>query len=333
MFIFVDESGTFTESKETDSWCVVAAYTVPENQVTHVSRILKRLRNKYGGHETKLGQMKETDYFEVLHKLSALPGLAFAVSCDVSLHTRELVEQHRDTQAEKILTHVDKMRFEAGRKAVETLANDVAKLPYQLYAQLVMQTLLFDDVLRHAPLYYAQRRPHALEYLRWRLDQKDTTPTAYEETFKRLLPSLLQTKSLNNPMIMLSDGADYSYFKRFDYKAGEIPLYLEEEYGIRISDAANIGKMVMEDFELVDSSAVDGVQVADLIASGVRRLLRGQFNDQQAAARLIGKNLAGKIATSPAVKLATLGRQAVVSRPTEDVLKIMKQNTKRLLLS
>ena len=79
MFVFVDESGTFTEAPHPDSWCVVAAYTLPENQVFHATRILKRLRGKYGGSEVKLAQMREADYFEALDKLSTLPGLVYRV--------------------------------------------------------------------------------------------------------------------------------------------------------------------------------------------------------------------------------------------------------------
>lgn len=331
MFIFIDESGTFTESQNPDSWCVVAAYTLPENQVSHVARVLKRLRARYGGNETKLTQMREADYFEALDKLSALAGLGFAVACDVSLHSRDVVEAHREAQAAKVLQHIDKMRYDAGRRGLQKLADDLRALPFQLYAQLVLQVLLFDEVLRRASLYYAQRRPHTLAHLRWRLDRKDTTPTAYEDAFRRLLPALLQSGSLGNPMLMLSEGADYSHFKRFDFEEGQLPDYLEREYGIKVTDGTNVGKMVSEDFELVDSAAVDGVQVADMLASGVRRLLRGGFADQQVAARLLGSNLAGPIYNVPPVKLATLGRESPVTERNATLLRIMGGRVKVLL--
>jgi len=333
MFIFVDESGTFTESQDPDSWCVVAAYALPENQVPHASRILKRLRAKYGGNETKLSQMREADYFETLNKLSALPGLGFAVACDVNLHSRGVVEAHRDAQAQKVQQHIDKMHFESGRRGVQKMADDLRALPFQLYAQLILQVILFEEVLRRAPLYYAQRRPQTLAHLRWRLDRKDTTPTAYEDAFRRLLPALLQSGSLGNPMIMLSDGADYSYFKRFDFDEGKPPDYLQREYGINVKDGANVGKMVNEDFELVDSAVVDGVQVADMFASGVRRLLRGGFADQQVAARLLGANMAGTIYKVPPVKLATLGRESKVSERNALLLEVMGRRIKSLLRS
>ena len=331
MFVFVDECGSFTESTTPDSWCVVAAYALPENQVSHVSRVLKRIRAKNGGTETKLPQLHEADYFEFLHRLSGLPGLGFTVACDVSLHTREAVNKHRDAQVGKILEHIDKMHHETGRRGIERLASDVGALPFQLYAQLVLQVCLFDEVLLRAPLYYAQRRPHALARLRWRLDRKDTRPTAYEGAFHRLLPALLQSSSLRDPMVMLSEGADYSFFKRFDFEPGRHPEYLERDYGIHVGDGANLGMMIREDFELVDSAEVDGVQVADLLAAGVRRLLRGGFANQEVAARLLGGNMAGTIYNVPPVRLSTLGREAPVNGSNARLLSIMAKSAKALL--
>ena len=70
---------------------------------------------------------------------------------------------------------------------------------------------------------------------------------------------------------MMLNGADYSAFKRFDYGEGEAPDYLRTTYGIDIdvSDSTNIGKVVHEDLRFVDSQQEVGVQVADLLASGI----------------------------------------------------------------
>lgn len=331
MLIFVDESGTFMESPQADSWCVIAAYTVPEKGVPLVRRVLNRLRAKYGGGEIKLAQMREADYFEALHKLAALGGLGFAVACDVNLHSRAAVEAHRDAQAAKVVEHIDKMHSDSGRRGLQRMADDLRSLPFQLYAQLSLQVILFDEVLRRASLYYAQRRPHTLSRLSWRLDRKNTTPTPYEEVFRRLLPGLLQSSSLRSPMVMLSEGADYSHFKRFDFQEGQIPDYLEQDYGIQVRNGADLGKMIREDFQLVDSEAVDGIQVADLLASGVRRLLRGGFEDDLIAARLLGANFAGEIYTRPPVRLVTLGRESEVNERNAVLLNEMSRRVKRLL--
>ena len=87
------------------------------------------------------------------------------------------------------------------------------------------------------------------------------------------------------------EGADYSAFSRFEYSEDEAPAYLEEEYGIENTGDApglNIGKVIHEDLQFVDSKGSLGVQAADLLAAGVRRLLRRNFNDHSQAARLLG---------------------------------------------
>jgi hypothetical protein len=108
-------------------------------------------------------------------------------------------------------------------------------------------------------------------------------PTAYEDAFRTILPAILQTKSLGDPMIALK-GADYRHFSRFEYPRGEEPNYLKDAYGIESNGGPNVGKMIGDDFKLVDSASTPGVQVADLITSGLRRLLRGGFKAESRVA-------------------------------------------------
>ena len=129
------------------------------------------------------------------------------------------------------------------------------------------------SVIRLGVLYFVQRIPHELNSFRWRIDQKNARRTEYEKAFETIAPGLLQSISLEEPMMMLN-GADYSAFKRFEYAKGEAPDHLMTTYGIDIdvSDSTNIGKLVHEDLKFVDSEKEAGVQVADLLASGMRRV-------------------------------------------------------------
>ncbi|SAL62513.1 DUF3800 domain-containing protein [Caballeronia humi] len=220
--------------------------------------------------------------------------MAFAVAVDVSLHRREQIEFHQQMQTRKIVEHIDKMIYEDGRRAVSDLANEISALPLQLYTQLVLQVELVYTVLQYAPLYYVQREPVALANFRWRVDQKDRIPNRYEKVFRKILPALLQSKGLREPMISL-EGADYRHFKRFEYEPGKEPNYLKETYGLDAPEAAtnsvNVGKLVNDDFRYVDSETFSGVQVADLIASGVRRVLRSNFDSPEKVALALGMNM------------------------------------------
>ncbi|MES2103653.1 MAG: DUF3800 domain-containing protein [Pseudomonadota bacterium] len=114
-------------------------------------------------------------------------------------------------------------------------------------------------------------------------------------------------------MIMLEEG-DYSYFKRFDFPSGECPTYLETEYGIKTSgNGANVTQMVTEDFELVDSKFSPGVQVADLLASGIRKLMRGNFTRSHEIALLLGANMLGILKNELQINLITLGKTSNAS--------------------
>ena len=180
------------------------------------------------------------------------------------------------------------MKFEGGRQGLQILADQMEALSPQLYVQLHCQINLLFDVVRRSLLYFVQSHPMSLSNFRWRVDQKNTTRIDFEDAFEKIVPVALQSKSLETPIIMM-EGADYSYLAPYEYKEGEAPTYLKEEYGIEVDSGINIGKLIRKDFKFADSKASKGVQVADLLASGVRRCFRNGFADNPEAARLLGQ--------------------------------------------
>lgn len=337
MHVFVDESGTFTHSSSLDSWCVVAAYVVPEHKRRDIHELMGRVRaigNQ--GAETKLKHLSEGQYVWFLTELRELGGLAFAVAVDVGLHRPEEVAQHRDGQAGKVVEHRAKMIHESGRRALDDLSGKIHSLPVQLYTQLVCQLELFHKVLTRAPLYFVQRHPQALANFRWRLDRKAKAPTDYETAFHTILPAILQSMSLTDPMIML-EGADYRHFSRFDYPAGEEPTYLRDVYGIENKGGSkgesNIGKMLCEDFQLADSATTPGIQVADLLASGIRRLFRGGFQAEERIALLLGANMVQQLRDETPVKMVSLDRSGAASDHTARLIRLMASSARPMLAS
>lgn len=337
MHIFVDESGTFTHSSNLDSWCVVAAYVALEHKRRDIHELMCRVR-EIGNHgaETKLKHLSEAQYVWFLTELKKLDGLAFAVAVDVGLHRPEEIAQHRDAQADKVVEHRDKMIHASARRGLDHLSNQIRSLPVQLYTQLVCQLELFHKILTRAPLYFVQRHPPALANFRWRLDRKAKVPTAYEEAFRQILPAILQSMSLADPMIML-EGADYRHFARFDYPPGEEPTYLKDVYGIESKGdsegASNIGKMVLEDFKLADSAATPGVQVADLLASGIRRLFRGGFQAEEKIALLLGTNMVQQLRGETPVRMVSLDKSAAASERTARLIRLMAFSGRPMLPS
>jgi hypothetical protein len=282
------------------------------------------------GAETKLKHLSEDQYIWFLTELRKLEGLAFAVAVDIGLHRREAVEHHRDAQADKVIEHQDKMIHESARRGLADLSSEIRSLPAQLYTQLICQVKLFQKILTRAPLYFVQRHPPALANFRWRLDRKAQTPTAYEKAFRKILPALLQSMSLDDPMLML-EGADYRHFSRFDYLPGEEPSYLKDTYGIESKGGSNIGKMIREDFKLADSATTPGIQVADLLAAGIRRLFRGGFKSDEEVSRLIGSNTVQQMKGETPVQLISLDRSAVVSEYPASLIRLMASSGRPML--
>lgn len=275
-----------------------------------MKRLVRALRAENGGRrEVKLPDIDEARYASFLSQLAVLHGTVWAVAIDAGLHTHEGLTWHRDQQADKLLENVHRMHYASGRQGVINVATAVRSLPVQLYAQLMYQVEAFHDVIARAVTYYAQRQPATLGAMRWRLDRKDAVrQTKYEQTFRQVLPALLQTKSLIDPALMLTEGADYSHFRRFEYPESEVPTYLKDEYGIEVgASPANAGKIISDDFELVDSRNVCGVQVADLLASGLRRTLKGNFDDPERIAASLGALMVERGERKPPVRLLALG--------------------------
>ena len=187
------------------------------------------------------------------------------------------------------------------------LSQRVHELSPQLYIQLKCQVVLMDFAIPCGTLYFVQRFPRDLGRYRWRIDQKNSTKTEYEIAFEMLTPAWLQSFSLERPFRIL-EGADYSAFRRFDYPEGCAPTYLKTVYGINVRGATNIGQLVREDLKFVDSQRDHGVQIADFLASGLRRCLRGGFKDNQQAARLLGGLMPRAEMTDPPIKLLGLTR-------------------------
>ena len=292
MNIYIDESGSFVSAPEEGCWNCVAAYMSPETNSRPAKEALKQWKRDARAsfkEEVKIGRTDENIYFDFLRRLVRLDGVLFAVATDSFFNTRKMIRHHQKMQVEGILKNLLRIKHQGGKDAVSLLAKQIGGLSPQLYAQLQCQVRLIDDVLRRGVLYFVQRRPNCLGKFRWRIDQKNSSKPTFEQAFEKFTPGLLQAISIDEPSLALR-GANYSAFSRFLYDEGEEPEYLKKDYGVDISpdSAIDLGKLFREDLRFEDSKLSWGVQIADLLASGVRRCLRGGFEDNNLAAQLIG---------------------------------------------
>ena len=337
MYIFVDESGSFVPPppSQTNAWNSIAAFVVPEGHRSRMSAALATLKRETRwpkGRELKLKNIGEATYFRFLARLAQLDGVLFVVLTDMTTNDITATRRHQRDQVANIIKHVDKMLHENGRAALHQLSAQVAGLSAQLYVQLQCQVELIDMIVRSASLYFVQRHPKTLRHFRWRIDQKNATRTKYERSFFALTPALLQSRSLTDPWIMLK-GADYGGFDRFDFPPGEEPTYLREAYGIDTGPepVRNLGKLFRENFEFVDSKRSPGVQVADLLAAGIRRTLRQGFDDNLLASRLLGAMMVRGERRRPPVRLLTLSDERVLTGDARGLVAAMTSYARPML--
>ncbi len=334
MNVYVDESGSFVNSPRLESWNVVAAVAAAESARSALSEGLKTLRTASGGvplHEVKLNRVDEVAYLALLAKLDRKDVLLFATATDAGLNTTQRVAQHQCIQVANIRENIPRMRFEGGRTGLQILANELEGLSGQLYVQLVCQVRLIDDVLRRSINYFAQRRPQTLKHFRWRIDQKNVDKPTFEKAFEKIAPALLQSRSIRRPFEAVR-GFNYSFMKDYEFEDGKAPDYLQTEYGLPEMDGFDLGKIVRREMTFVDSKSNEGVQVADLLASGLRRLLRGEFQDNRGVATALGKlMLQNRRGEYPICLVALSDQEHSASNYASKVVKLLAFHAKPML--
>ncbi|MFI8716822.1 DUF3800 domain-containing protein [Stenotrophomonas sp. NPDC077464] len=333
MFIFVDESGSFVPTANSNSWCVVAGYVVPEVARKRVEQSLGLLKRRLGrgvSDEVKLKCLSEASLKRFLGDIGKLEGTLFISAVDLGHQDPNVVLAHQKQQVASVRANRPNMLYEEGRASIDDLSGRLERLSPQLYTQMVAQISLLDQIFRMATLYYVQRLPATLSSFKWRMDEKNSTRPLFEQTLTHMALALIQAKSLRDPGIHV-EGFDYSHFeRRFRNAPEDIPAYLQEAAGHTIKSAVNLGA-VMRDSKYVRSHDVPGVQVADLLASAWRRVLRGEFEDNEGVARLLGMLTVEGQTPNPSIHLMTLGEEQLAEGTAYRAALIAKRTSRPML--
>lgn len=337
MEISIDEAGSFVnKGAKTGSWCVVAAFVMPETEkrvVREALRILKVTNGFKHNQEIKLGKTEEQSYFEFIKRLSNSNCTLFSVATDSYFNNDVIVSEHRNIQAQNITEAIPSMKYQGGKDALAFLSEQLSSVPPQLYSQLVCQIQLMQVFTERAINYYVQRQPKVLRCFKWRIDQKQPTyKTHFEDAFEKYAPGLLQTFSLEKPGVML-DWCDYSSMADFMYDVGEMPEHLVERFPNLVHEIGlNIQKIIRDDIKFVDSKDDVNVQIADLLASGLRRLLRAEFIDNELAAVLLGRLFVQAPKNTSPIKLVSFGEIEPLNDETARLVRLIIENCKPMLV-
>ncbi len=328
MEILIDEAGTFAvKGAPKNSWCVVAAYACPETEKRKYKSILgnlKRRENAKYSDEIKLSQVSERNYIKFLKDLNEVNGALLCTATDSGLNLENLVKEHQKSQASLMVKNIDEMKYEAGRNAVTYLTSQLSGLPAQLYIQLCCQIQLIHSFVIRGISYFVQRNPHSLKHFRWKIDQKEKLKKIdFEDAFEKFCPVLLQSFSLQEPMPAL-DWCDYRPMAKYKYKKGKIPDYLVDKFPhLKDEEGFNIQKIVRKDMKFLDSKSYHGIQIADLLASGLRRLLKQEFDNNLLVAQHLGRLMIQETHNEPPIKLVTFGNEEGLDDSLSEIVRVM----------
>jgi len=157
-------------------------------------------------------------------------------------------------------------------------------MPNQLFIQAELTMTLMLSAVQIATLYFVQRKPEELGEVAWIVDRKGHALTEMEETWSTLILPMSENYFMKKPLISLK-GADYSHFARYetdptlDATMARHIEWLDATYGKRErrGTVINAKRLLTEQVQFVDSKDSLGIQLADMLATLLRRALNNHL--------------------------------------------------------
>ena len=276
--IFIDESGTFSQPKDTSKPSVsgVGALILRDSERNAVYAEFEKLKKSWG----KIGEVKgsllnEGHIPQVISLLKKYGAIFEATVIDLSLENQHGITEHKQKQSEKLLENPTPSHNPGLIESVAGAADKLSGTPNQLYVQSCCTYELIHRVIQNTTLYFSLRYPSELSSFKWRIDAKDTVVTPYEDLWKTLVGGLLQSKSAREPLIQITEG-DYSAFSGFTSSYSTTPGYLIPLFGVKSPfETIEVGTIWRGDNELVDSGSSLGIQLVDILITSLRRAMSG----------------------------------------------------------
>lgn len=291
MRIYIDEAGLFVVPPAGSySYSLVLALVIPsahENQVLHE---FMQLRDDWPakGIEIKGSTLDEKQTSQIIQILLRHDVLVGFLAVNMATHDDLLVGDMKRRQADALLAHLTPEHKPSMVQSLEQLADGVRKMPNQLFLQAFTTMHMILELLQDATLYYVQRIPEELGDISWTIDRKDRTITQMEYMWTTLILPISENHYVTKPFGTL-EGADYSHFdKRYGFTKENIgpdmarhTEWLRSIYGTepldRTGRGVDAGLVLREQREFKDSRDCPGLQLADILATTLRRALNGNL--------------------------------------------------------
>ncbi len=291
MRIYIDEAGSFVAPppSQPHSFSLVLAICLPSSSESDLFYEFLRLRDSWRkpAVEVKGSALDESQAAQVIDLVSGYEVLVKFFALDMATHGDRVVEDFKLRQASEATAHLTPEHHPTLVSQLKTLGDGIRDMPNQLFIQAFVTIQLILEVIEEATLYFAQRLPIELGEIAWILDRKDRTITHMEATWTTLILPAGEDHFLRTPLKYLI-GADYSYFDaRYGFTAETVDdemaahlKWIQETRGVPPPEggAALDAKLLLSDRrEFLDSRHSLGLQLADMLATILRRALNGRL--------------------------------------------------------
>ncbi|WAT14971.1 DUF3800 domain-containing protein [Xanthomonas fragariae] len=247
-----------------------------------------------------------------------MDGILFAATVDTSGYSKEAATAERERLVHQLLEKSRSFRYSFGQEEICKDAKYLSELSPQLFNQLLCHAFLLHAVVSYGTAYHMQNNPDTLSRFAWRIDRKNEGISPYDKAANFLTHNLVMSIALTEPILRVH-GADYSSFAKFEF--GD-----PDNLGIR---NINFRMIFLEDLEFVDSKKCAGVQIADLLSSSLRRVLKHEVNQSISIVDLLGSLMV--LQGDSGVPITLLGEnKSHVSPPILETVNRLRRSGKRL---
>jgi hypothetical protein len=288
MRTFIDEAGNFVAPADGQSlFSLVLALVVPGSIEAKLfddfSRLLESWPHKEA--EIKGSKLDESQAAQLIGLVSGYDVFVKFFAVDMATHTDALVTDFKARQADGVTANLTPEHHPPIVAQLQALADAIRRMPNQLFLQAFLMIDLVLKVIEESTLYYVQRLPAELGSIAWIIDRKNRTITEMESTWSTLVLPMSESHFARKPLVALI-GADYSHFDaHYGIVADNAEIarhlrWMREAYGIRSVDQSpglNAGLLLSEQREFADSASSLGLQLADMLATILRRALNNRL--------------------------------------------------------
>jgi hypothetical protein len=286
--IYIDEAGNFVVPADGQSlYSLVLALVIPGSIENELFQEFLRLRDSWPNNavEIKGSKLDEAQAAQLIELVAGYDVFVKFVAVDAATHDDSVVGPFKARQADSITANVTPEHHPPIAAQLRGLADAIRPMPNQLFVQAFLVIDLVLKVIEESTLYYVQRQPEELGSIGWIIDQKNRTITEMEGTWSTIILPMSESHFARSPLLTLK-GADYSHFDaRYGIDPGddEMKRHIEwtrEAYGIRDDErppGLNAGLLLSEQREFADSASSLGLQLADMLATILRRALNNRL--------------------------------------------------------